>query len=43
MGEDHHLFAKSPHQVEGRSTVALERESLMLEARGSITLVSIMN
>jgi hypothetical protein len=43
MGEDHYLFAKSPHSREGRSTVALVRESLMLEARGSSTRLSIEN
>jgi hypothetical protein len=32
-----------PKQVNGKSTVALVRESLMLEARGSSNLFSILN
>jgi hypothetical protein len=37
------FLQNQPIQIEGRSTVALVRESLMLEARGSISLFNIVN
>jgi hypothetical protein len=43
MGVDHHLLANDPFQVNGRSNVALERDTLKLEARRSTTLFSIVN
>jgi hypothetical protein len=43
MGEDHQLFAKSPHSSELKEHCTLVRESLVFEARGFSTLLSIVN
>jgi hypothetical protein len=43
MGEEHHLLQNHPIQVNGKSTVALVTESLILEARGTSTFFSIVN
>jgi hypothetical protein len=43
MDVEHHLCSLSPLTSECRCTVALVRESLMFEARGSSTLFSILN
>jgi hypothetical protein len=44
LDEQHHLCAESPlSQVNGRSTAARVREALMLQARGSCTLLSMVN
>jgi hypothetical protein len=43
MGENITFLQNHPIQEKGRSTVALVRESLMLEARGLSSLFSILN
>jgi hypothetical protein len=43
MHEEHHLYAKSRVQVNGRKTSAVVREALMLQARGFCTLLSMVN
>jgi hypothetical protein len=39
----HQLLQKEPSILNGRSTVALERETLKLEARRSTTLLNFVN
>jgi hypothetical protein len=43
LDEQHHLCAESPLLRNGGSTAALVREALMLQARGSCTLLSMVN
>jgi hypothetical protein len=43
LDEQHHLCAESPLSRNGGSTAALVREALMLQARGSCTLLSMVN
>jgi hypothetical protein len=43
MGEEHHFVQSSPIQVNGRSTVSLVREQLMLKGREFNTLFSSEN
>jgi hypothetical protein len=41
--EQYHLCAESPLSSEGGRTAAVVREALMLQARGSGTLLSVVN
>jgi hypothetical protein len=43
MDEQHHLCVNHPIQVNGRSTASLVREGLILQARGSCTLLTMVN
>jgi hypothetical protein len=41
MGEEYQFVQNNPFKVKGRSTVAPEIETLMIEARGSSTLLAV--
>jgi hypothetical protein len=43
LDDQHHLCVNHPIQVNGRSTASLVREGLVLQARGSCTLLSMLN
>jgi hypothetical protein len=43
LDQQHHLCVNHPIEVKGRSTASLLRERLILQARGSCTLLSVVN
>jgi hypothetical protein len=43
MDEQHHLCVNNPIEVKGRSTASLVIQGLILQARGSCTLLSMVN